>query len=469
MGFVDYIRTNVSALLKKDIRSFSAGEVATDASLPAIPWLWTSEYGVPIRADVVQLRKLAKSSWVQMVVNTITKQVLQTDYLIVPTDETVDPEDYKNDILKTETFLKFPNRNGQTFYELWGMFLRDVLELDRGIIVKGYNTKGEMVEMFAVDGSRFLTKIDEYGIIEGYYQYSFYSPEGKPKFFQQHQVISGIVNQNSERYPYGFSPLQSVQQEVELLINSTRYNKDFYKNNAIPDAIGVFDTDEDGMRRINEEWNQNVRGKAHKMLMTNAKNFDLKVLRVNNRDMEWLEGQKWYHHAIFGAYGLSPQEVGFYETSNRSTSDGQERTTLRNAVKPYMKLVMDKINREVIPELVGHDDIMFKWVTKVMSEEQLAHERLMDEIDRGLLTINEYRTMQGMSVIEEEEAPEPEPVEEPEQPDEDQVEQALEEEEVQTTVEDQQKSLHDFKVGDKWEAHLHVKSVVDLWEKQYKQ
>ena len=215
-----------------------------------------------------------------------------------------------------------------------------------------------------------------------------------------------------------------MQQEVELLINSTRYNKDFYKNNAIPDAIGVFDTDEDGMRRINLEWDQNVRGKAHKMLMTNAKNFDLKVLRMNNRDMEWLVGQKWYHHAIFGAYGLSPQEVGFYESSNRATSDGQERTTLRNAVRPYMKLIADKINREIIPVLTGNDKLKFKWEPKNVAEEQIAHQQDMDLLDRGVLTADEYRASVGMEALEVSEEPieepvaEPEPVVEPEQPEE---------------------------------------------------
>jgi len=461
MGIFDTLKQNYDNFFRKEVRTFSASDLTPDNKLPAIPWLYHSEYGVPIRADVLTLRALAKSSWVQMVENTISKQVLQTEWTITVADETEDLEQYQADIDRITTFLNYPNRNNQTFAEVWSMFLRDVLEIDRGIIVKGYAPNGELAELFPADGSRFLTKLDKYGIIEGYYQYSFYSPQGKPIFFEKNEVVSGTLNISTERFPYGFSPLQSVQQEVELLINSTRYNKDFYKNNAIPDAIGVFDTDEDGMRRINLEWDQNVRGKAHKMLMTNAKNFDLKVLRMNNRDMEWLEGQKWYHHAVFGAYGLSPQEVGFYESSNRATSDGQERTSIRNAVKPYMKLIADKINREIIPDLIGNDNLIFKWEPKNVAEEQQAHAQDMDLIDRGILTIDEYRASVGMEALEvsdnnEEEVAEPE---------------AEPQEEVAQEVEEQEKLFQPIDQADaivKWEAQMEKRAKVSDFINKWK-
>ena len=139
MGFVDTIRKNVADFLKKEVRTFSAGELTPEQKIPAIPWLYHSEYGVPIRCDVLTLRALAKSSWVQMVENAITKQVLQTEWNITVANEEDDVGSYRNDIERITTFLNYPNRNNQTFYEVWSMFLRDVLELDRGIIVKGYH------------------------------------------------------------------------------------------------------------------------------------------------------------------------------------------------------------------------------------------------------------------------------------------------------------------------------------------
>lgn len=395
MGFLNTLKLNITNMIAKEVRAFSAGNVTPDDRLPAVPWLYHSEYGVPIRADIITLRQLAKSSWVQMVVNTIVKQVLQTEWTITVADEEEDLAQYEDEINKVYTFLNYPNRNKQTFFEVWSMFLRDVLEIDRGILIKGYSASGELVELFPVDGSRFLTKVSKYGIIEGYYQYSFYSPQGKPIYFDQNEVISGVMNPLSERFPYGFSPLQSVQQEVELLLQSTRYNKDFYRNNAVPDAIGVFDTDKEGLDRINLEWDQNVRGRAHKVLLTNAKNFEFKSMRLNNRDMEWLEGQKWYHHTVFGAYGLSPQEVGFYENSNRSTSEGQERTSVRNAIRPYMKMVADKINREIIPALIGNDHIIFKWLPRDTAQENTEHRKNMDLLDRGVLSVDEMRSILG--------------------------------------------------------------------------
>lgn len=459
MGIFDTLKQNYTDFFKKEVRTFSASDLTPDDRLPAIPWLYHSEYGVPIRADVITLRQLAKSSWVQMCINTICKQVLQTEWVITVADEGEDLESYRAEIDRITTFLNYPNRNGQTFYDVWSMFLRDVLEIDRGVIIKGYAPNGELTELFPVDGSRFLTKVSKYGIIEGYYQYSFYSPQGKPVFFERDEVISGVMNTSTERFPYGFSPLQSVQQEVELLIQSTRYNKDFYKNNAIPDAIGVFDTDEEGMQRINLEWDQNVRGKAHKLLMTNAKNFNLEVLRTANKDMEWLDGQKWYHHAVFGAYGLSPQEVGFYENSNRATSDGQERTSIRNAVKPYMKLIADMINRQIIPTMTGDDKLMFKWQPKNVAEEQIAHAQDMDLLDRGVITVNEYRANVGMEALEEEPAQE-EPEEEQVQP---------EPEQADETPEKLFEPIDQSDAIVKWEAQMEKRAKVSDFINKWKE
>ena len=115
---------------------------------------------------------------------------------------------------------------------------------------------------------------------------------------------------------------------------------------------------------------------------------------------EWLDGQKWYHHAIFAAYGVSPQEVGFYENSNKATGESQERITVKNAVKPYLKLIEDKINREIIPELVGHDEVKFKWFPKDDTAEKVKHEQMMAKLNANVYTINEVRAKEGLDPVE---------------------------------------------------------------------
>lgn len=396
MGFTDWFNEKKSLLAKKV--GLFAGDVTPNESMPTLPnWFFSATLGMPRGINFVELRQYAKSCWVQMVINAICKQIMTTNWNIVNTNE----EEKKDRIIEIELVkdkLLNPNRNGDTFWDIWIPFLRDILELDAGIVFKGKRGK-KLVELFPYDSSRFLLKITPEGIIEGYYQYSFMHPRATPKFFEKDEILYGKINSCTETFPYGFSPLQSIQQEVELMIQSTRYNKEFFKNNAIPDGIISVPMDIDQLRKFKVQWETEVKNKPHKLLFHNT-TAGFTPLKVTNREMEWLEGQKWYFHTVFAAYGLSPQEVGFYEDSNRATGESQERLTVKNAIKPYLTLIESKINKEIIPELTGNNDVKFKWFVTDSVAEKIEHDQTMAKLQSNVYTINEIRVKEGLDPVE---------------------------------------------------------------------
>jgi|ETNvirnome_2_300_1030623.scaffolds.fasta_scaffold00052_54 HK97 family phage portal protein len=408
MGFIDFIKSTRNKLTK-EIRLFNPSDMAPQESLPVLPtWLFNPQLGMPRNINLPEVRQYAKSPWVQMVTNAISKQIMTTEWDIIVADEE-DQTDYSADIEKLRTLLQSPNRNGATFWDIWVPFLRDVLEIDAGVVFKGRNLAGELVELFTHDGGRFLINVDEHGIIGGddengeerpaYYQYSFRQIQGAPIPFKRNEIIYGRVNTNTEFAPYGYSPLQSIQQEVEVMIQSTRYNKEFFKNNAMPDGMITAEMTLDNLRDFKHAWEQEMRGKAHKLAFLNS-DAKFTPMALSNKDMDWLEGQKWYFHIVFGAYGLSPQEVGFYENSNKSTGESQERITIKNAIKPYLTLIEQKINCEIRNELIGHDKIKFEWFTKDDAAEKVEHEQMMAKLNASVLTINEVRAMEGLDPVE---------------------------------------------------------------------
>ena len=399
MGFKE-IYKQARNILSKDISLFNAAPTSVVNNLPLLPtWFWTANLGIPRKIDYFELRQYAKAPWVQMVKSAIKKQLMTIDWDVVNADDE-DDTDYTADRDKVMKLLKNPNTMGQTFWEVWGMFMDDVLDLDAGVIAKGRNGAGELVELYAYDGARFLFKVEEHGLIEGYYQYSFRFPHNQPMFFERGDIIYGKVGVNTDQYPYGWAPLQSIQQVVELMINSDKYNKNFFKNNAIPDGIVSVPMEHDSLDRFKHSWEQQCKGKAHKLVFHNS-DATFTPLSQNNKDMEWLEGQKWYFHVIFAAYGLSPQEVGFYENSNRSTGESQERVSVKNAIKPYLQLIQDKINREVIPDLVGEEPkIMFKWFPADDAADKIDHEQTMAKLNANVYTINEVRIKEGLKPVE---------------------------------------------------------------------
>jgi phage portal protein BeeE len=162
----------------------------------------------------------------------------------------------------------------------------------------------------------------------------------------------------------------------------------------------VVPSDKDELERFKAYWKTEIQGKAHKMAISNSVDANFIKFRMTNSEMEWLEGQKWYFHIVFGAYGLSPQEVGFYENSNKSTGESQERITIKNAIKPYLELIRAKINREILPELVGHDKIQFKWFLKDSASEKIEFDQTMQKLINNVYTINEVRKLEGLEPVE---------------------------------------------------------------------
>jgi HK97 family phage portal protein len=399
--------------------------------LPIFPeWFFTARIGQPRKINYVEIRNFAQSPWVQMVMNAIKKQLLVTDYRLTKVDDQ-DENDYIEMIDKANTFLRKVNANKETINQLSMEGVTDICEIDALTWTKVYsvdsyemkqvdvyNDVGDVVsteerpvlkpfgqrklmELRSADPATFLKQIDIYKTLTAFYQYSWKNPRSSPVRFEPDEIAYAMLNPRSYKV-YGFSPVQAIQQVLELLIQATRYNKDFFKNNAIPDAIiGLPLADRDSLNEFKSSWNQSLKGKPHKLAFHNS---DVKVehFSKSNKDMEWLGGQKWYFHLVFAVFGLSPQEAGFYEDSNRSTSDSQERISVRNAIKPFFKLIEDVLNNDILPELFQQENlpIKFEFYAPDHVAEKIEFEQKMKEVELGAMTVNEYRASQGRSPVE---------------------------------------------------------------------
>jgi len=184
-------------------------------------------------------------------------------------------------------------------------------------------------------------------------------------------------------------------------MQSTRYNKEYFKRNAIPDGMISVLTDKQNLREIESKWTKKFKGKPHKLGFINAE-AKFQAFAMSNRDMEWLEGQKWYMHLVFAAYGVSPAEAGFYDDVNRASQEGQERITVKNAVKPYLHLIEKRLTADIIPNILMMPDcpLKFKFFPTDHTQEKEAHTQAMAEITAGTMTINEYRAEKGRDPVE---------------------------------------------------------------------
>lgn len=434
MGFIKTI-LDFKTKFQERLTEIQSTEVEPE-KLPIYPqWYMSARLGQPrINFNLTELRAFSKSSWVQMVQSSIKKTIQKTGYKIVLKDED-DSDDnitnYSEDVKKINDFLEVINVNNEDINDLITASVSDITEIDAGAWVKIYSedsyTKGmidhvdatgqvvqrreelllkpygqrRLLQVMDTDGGMFFKNVDIFKRLNGYYQYSFRHPASSPRYFSNDEICYFIMNRRADSV-YGFSPVQSVQQEIEVLMQSTRYNKEFFKNNAIPDGLlAVKNASTESLKKIKTDWKKEFKGKAHKFGFLKADAAELIQFSRNLKDMEWLEGQKWYFHLIFASFGLSPAEAGFYEDSNRSTQEGQERVSIKNAIEPYYDLFERKINREIIPEILQKPDIKvkFKFFTEDKQAEQSLFDQQMEELKNDALTINEYRSDKGKDPV----------------------------------------------------------------------
>lgn len=405
MGIIDYVRNAKERLFLKDLTVFD-GSTPPPASSTGVltEWFYSAPYGMPRKMNITELRSFAESSWVQMVESTIMKEVSNIEWKIIPKDAE-DEKDYSEFIEEGTKFLNHPNRNGDSWQDLIKPTIKDVMEIDAGVWVKAYGKDGKLKELWPRDGGTFLKDVDIHGIIKNWWQYSWRAPRAVPQKFKEDQIVYFMNNPSTYRL-YGWSPLMSIMQVVELLIQATRYNKDFFRNNAIPDIlVSIPGANKDQIQAFEANWKTQVAGKPHKMLFYNNE-MKAEKLGMSAKDMEFLAGQKWYMHLIFGAYGLSPAEAGFYENINRAAMEGQERITVKNAIKPYLTLFEDRINRNVLPELFGIETsempVKFEFFPKDHVQEKVEHDQELADVNAKILAIDEVRRRRGLKPLNSE-------------------------------------------------------------------
>jgi len=267
-----------------------------------------------------------------------------------------------------------------------------LLDLVKDYFVVEDNKKTWVAEILSSD-------LEETGIPIPITNIGFTNKEGMQVFDIEVEDNHNFINNRAVVHN---SPVQAVQQVLETLIQSTRYNKDFFKNNAIPDGIiGLPNANPESMKMFKEMWQTEFKGKPHKLLYHNT-DAKFESFRTNHRDMEWLEGQKWYFHLVFGVFGVSPVEAGFHENVNQGNQAGQERVTVKNAIKPYLTLLENNINRFVLTEFFQDEEpkLKFEFQPEDHSQEGIQFEQAMREIEAGTLTVNEYRLERGREVVD---------------------------------------------------------------------
>ena len=151
----------------------------------------------------------------------------------------------------------------------------------------------------------------------------------------------------------GVSPLEPASLRVETESLATRFQRDFFLNNARPDAF--LKTEEtltkEQVSEMREAWNEKHQGVGRSgEIGILYGGLDYQQISVTQRDMDYIESLKFLRDDILVAFGV-PKSIITTDDVNRANAEAGIFMFLSQTVKPEMQELVEALNEFlVIPD-----------------------------------------------------------------------------------------------------------------------
>jgi len=433
-------------------------------------FLYKPPYGFPRDVNVLQLRQFAKNPYIFSVIKTIQDEVCSVPYDIVLKDEYIkngfeEDEESRKGILN---FFENPNGNFESFEHIQRAWINDICTLDSGIGVKVFDKQGKFRQLFARDGGTFLKNTDIYGYIgnradfvpapstniltggiptdldkqllaaqntdeieavteksknqqydalyrdtAAYFQYGW-TAGARPVPFGKREIMWIELNPRTDSI-YGRSPIEILLNQILTLVYGSEYNLDFYLNNNLPNGLlhfkGASSEQAEAYRQqmesryMAEDEFGTVKKKHFKVPITGYE-ATFTQMQMTSKEMEVIEQQKWFTKLVWSCFGVTAEEMGFTEDSNKATAENQSKVTKRRAIKPYLTKLAYVINNQLMPEF-GHPEYEFKYIEEDVEADMMKQNLWEQQIRMGIRSSQEIREKElGIAETLEEETEE---------------------------------------------------------------
>ena len=423
-------------------------------------FLYKPPFGMPRRDNPPQYKQLASNPYVFSVIKTLCDQAASNHWDIRVKDEFQDDGvDYAKKIKEIKRFIQNPNGNEESFAHILRQLITDLLEVDSAVIVKVFNSLGELQQIFARDGSLFLKNTDIYGYIgnradfvlplpdgfsgvavdvggtpttsqqqimkqysllykeqAAYFQYGW-TAGSMPVPFGKREIIYMMQSPRADSI-YGVSPISRMIEVILNLIYGADFNLDFYTNNNMPDgAISLLGANQKQISQFGENFRNQFKfkdelGNERKRFFTHPiTSTDVKFtpFTLSAKEMEVIAQQEWFTKILWMSFGVNADEMGFTQDSNKTSGDAQIKNAKKKAIKPLLDVIAYHLNTQLITEffttgrkLPNYSDVPLEFVFDEFDIEEDIKElqKLKMEIDMGIKTAEMVAMERGIDIKE---------------------------------------------------------------------
>lgn len=225
--------------------------------------------------------------------------------------------------------------------------------------------------------------------------------------FTPDQIVDQMVFKDFDRPLYWVSLFESVIVDAITDLQTAQRQLMFFKNNAMPNMIVMLDPNivqtTDQLREVQRQWDEQYKWTAnqHKALKTNTVK-DVKVLEMSTKDMELLQQRRFADKKMWIAIWLDLRllwDTVEWGWSGRWSLMASLIEMWNSKLEEYASIVEEwmKLEYDKFIWVVPYKFRLRNWLfTDVDAQKEIG----MMEVDKWIMTRNEYREKFKMSEIE---------------------------------------------------------------------
>lgn len=257
-----------------------------------------------------------------------------------------------------------------------------------------------VVELWNLRPDYMCVLLDPQDVIKGF---EFNGPKGKVVFLPEDIIFDSYPDPTSEFG--GLSPLQPAQARIEVEEFATRYQRNFFYNNARPDFVLKTPNKITAEQKedIKEAWDKRHKGGRDQKNVGKGAilegGLDYQQISLTQREMDYIESLKFTRDDILVALGVPKPIVSITEDVNYANAETAMRVFLSETIVPEVKQLTTVLNEHfVYPE---YSDLLFlEFVDPVPENDVQKADVQGKRLTAGTITINEAREEWGMEPID---------------------------------------------------------------------
>ncbi len=260
------------------------------------------------------------------------------------------------------------------------------------------NDRGQVVELWNLRPDRITIVKDPVEFIKGYELKKF---DGSKVFYAAGDIVH-------MRYPspldefYGISPIPSASVRIETEKLASSYQRDFFLNQARPDAILTTPdmVGDEEKEEIRDSW-----GDRHKGIGKNSKisilEGDLKYqqISISQREMDYIESLKFTRDDILVAFHVPKAVIAITDDVNRANAETSMKIFLSETIKPELQMLTEDMNQMLIIPDFGQN-LFIDYVDPTPEDREQTLKEYENGITKNWLLINEVRSKENLPPIE---------------------------------------------------------------------